>query len=420
MDKKVSELTVMIYDNGSSVELARTLAKQVKKVYYFVEWRQTGFPDEILLNVGANFPEFERVNNTDDYEDIVDLWIFTDIFHGGMQERLRRAGKAVFGSGFAEELEMYRDKLKTVLKKQGLPVADYAILKGTDELAEYLKKHEDQYIKIDIIRGKTETWHSTNYKVAEPKITDLSRSMIMKYNYKYLSEDELPNMPEAGIDTYYVGGKHPNMVLAGIELKDCAYQSRMVKYDDLPKELTIVNDKMADVFEYFKLLGAVSTEVRISDKHESYLGDLTMRAGFPPSFTQMYAWKNLAEIFWETANGRIVEPEFDDEYYVELIIKSSWGESEDLPVYIPDDIRENVKLKYCTIINNQLVCLPQVWKISEIGSIVTSGKTLKEATEKAIEISKKIEGLELSFPIDKLDAGEKEIDQMEKLKINFF
>ena len=99
--KKVSELVVMIVGSGSDVEVARTLAKQVKKVYYFCEWRQTGFPDEILMNVGANFPEFEKVLNTDDYEDEVDLWVFTDILYGAMQERLRRAGKKVYGTGYA-------------------------------------------------------------------------------------------------------------------------------------------------------------------------------------------------------------------------------------------------------------------------------------------------------------------------------
>lgn len=417
---ETKDITVFIFDNGASVELARTLSKQVKKVYYFCEWRQTGFPDEIMLSIGANFPEFTRVNNWTDYIDEVDLWIFTDILHGAEQEYLRKIGKKVYGCGYSEELEMYRDKLKELLQARGLPVAPYANLTGTDELSEYLKKHDDQHIKINILRGRTETWEAEKFEIIEPKITDLSRSMIMKYQYKYLSEDDLPDMPELGIDTYYVGRQHPKVVMAGIEKpKDVAYQCRMIEYDKLPKELTIVNDKLADAFEYFGLKGSVSTEVRISDKHESYLIDLSMRQGFPPSFTQMYAWNNLAEIFWGVANGQVVEPEYEFEYYVEVEMLSSWAENEDFIIYIPDEIRENVKVKYCTIINDKLVCLPQVWKIKEVGSIVAGGKTLEEAKKKVVEIAEKVKGLELNIPVNRLEEGEKEIEQMEKMKINF-
>jgi phosphoribosylamine-glycine ligase len=411
----------MVLGNGSDVEVARTLAKQVKKVYYFCEWRQTGFPDEILMTVGANFPEFEKILNTDDYEEETDLFVFTDNLYGAMQERLRRAGKKVYGTGYASELEEDRIGLKKILKKQGLPISPYAVLTGTEELSEYLKKHDNQYIKINIIRGRTETWHAESYKIVEPKITDLSQSMIMKYQYKYLSEDELPHMPEEGIDTYYVGGKHPKVVMAGIEMpKDVAYQCRMIEYNKLPKELTIVNDKLEEVFDYYDLKGPVSTEVRISDKHESFLGDLTMRFGNPPAFTQLLAWTNLAEIFWGVANGEIVEPEYDFEYFVEVEMNSDWGANEDMVIYIPDDVRENVKLKYCTIINKELVCLPQVWKIPQVGSIVAGGKTLEEARKKVAEIAKKIKGLELKIPIDDLMKSEDEIKQMTEMKINFF
>jgi len=413
---------VTIVDNGASVELAILFVPFFKKVNYFCEWRFIGLPDTRLLFIGQNIPGVTRIDNTDDYEDETDLFVFTDVFYGAMQERLRKKGKLVYGSGLGEQMETQRIKMKELLTALGLPVAPYVVKKGIDKLSPYLEDKTDKWIKVEQLRGAAESWHFESFEINEPELHSLADDIIMKVLLNQVVEDPLDEegMVEIGCDPYTARGKFPKKILCGLELKDCAYLSRMVDYNKAPKDITSVNDALSETFAGFNYLGGFSTEIRVGEKHTPHLTDFTARNGFPPSFTQMYAWKNLAMIYYKIASGEMIEPEFEDEYYCELIMKSEWVKEKPLAVYIPDKYRKNVKLKYMVMINGIPYILPQFIPVEEFGSIVTSGRSPEDAAEKAKAIAKEIKAIDIKFPIDKIDKGFGEIKKLDKLGINFF
>ena len=59
----VNETTVLIYDNGSAVELARMFVGRFKKVYYFTPFTQSGFPDFNPRFIGEVIKGLDKVEH---------------------------------------------------------------------------------------------------------------------------------------------------------------------------------------------------------------------------------------------------------------------------------------------------------------------------------------------------------------------
>ena len=423
----------LIIDNGSSVELARRLVPFFDQVYYYSEWKQGGFPHSKNYQVGVGIPGVTRVKNLDEYilANIVakeqgkplpiSLFIFTDVYNGDKQVLLDHFGFNVFGSRYGEELELDRDGLKKLLKHLGLPVGPYKSLKGLDAVADYLKTHENQYIKLSTFRGDTETFAALNFKDRENYIDSLKADLgALKNQLSFMSEDELPDMIEVGVDLQVCDGKYPEVIMGGVEIKDCGYASIIKPYREFPKEITIVTDKLAPTFKHFNYRGNFSNEIRIGKDKQPYLMDSTTRNGNPPEFTQMFAYENLAETYMQTAMGNPVSPKSKFKYYCELIIKSAWGEKNEQYVEIDEKFRDNFFFKNLTIIDNEMYIIPHQIGMQECGSVVAGGNTIDEAFAAVEKIGKELKGSELSIPFDKIDNMHKEMEEMDKLGLNFF
>src|SRR5271165_2805875 len=135
----LSRLTCMVADLGLFAETAAVLARSFAKVYYYVP-AQTGFKKITKARIGYGIEGIELVDSLFQIPiDQVDLYVFTDLYMGWEQTHLRSLGKAVWGSGLGEKMELDRGWMKERMKSLGLPVGPWKRIRGMDALREHLK-----------------------------------------------------------------------------------------------------------------------------------------------------------------------------------------------------------------------------------------------------------------------------------------
>jgi len=418
-NKPYGDKTVMVCDNGLSVELAILLSKSYGKVYYYCPWKQSGYPKIEQYWIGRGINNIESIEDMWDHFGDTDLFYFTDIFDGDVQIHLQSLGKLVYGTRNAQCLETNRVLLKDTNKQLGLPVIPYEIVNGIDNLRKYLQSHDNTWIKISsTFRGSMETFKSENYELTKPYLDQLEVSLgPISQILQFLVEDHVQTKVEAGIDTWFVNGEYPKEVFAGIEIKNKGYISRILPYNDIPNVIKQVNDKYASVLNKYGVRGQFSTEVRIDDKLNGYFTDATMRNPYPPSNLMWYQIQNWDDIIWNVASGNQCNPKFTDPYGVELSLTSTWAKTNWLAVSIPPQFRDNVKIYNLTYINNKPYVIPNC---DAIGSVVATGKSIQEAIDKCLHIADQVNGWQIDYPEYAIKKAKEEINEMDNLKINFF
>ncbi len=416
----LKDKTLMIYDYGTFFPLAQRLAKDFKKVYYYCVWKSS-FPTIDAALIGEGYEGVERVLNFWDYVDETDYFLFPDILDGDLQAYLRGMGKKVFGSGKGEELEMYRDDTKKLLKKLGLNVNNYVVIKGMDKLREYIKHHKDVYVKFDIYRGTAETFHAPSYPDIELYLDEVEHRLgIKKYIQEFLVEDALNDCVEIGYDGYCIKGEYPNKTIVGIEIKGVAYIGIVKDYDKFPKEITRFNDKIAKTLKNYDYAGFMSTEVRVNKQHKDYMVDFTARAGSPPSEIYQNMYTNLAEIIAMGAEGKVVEPVIKYKYGGQLQMHCDALEHGQVMIDFPKEIEDNVKLRCSAKINGHTYVLPQPEGGTCVGSLVAMGNSIDEVFNKLKDYASKISCKGLDIEYDALNKITSEIKQMKDYGINIF
>ena len=136
------------------------------------------------------------------------------------------------------------------------------------------------------------------------------------------------------------------------------------------------------------------------------------RSGSPPSELFINMYDNLADIIWEGAHGNCIDPIVKHPYGIQAIIKSDWGEKHWQVIQVPDKIKDNVKFKYLTKINDETYVVPQNNEHGEIGALVATGDTLQEAIDKINEYADQVKGYQLDICIDAIDSGLKELEKL--------
>jgi hypothetical protein len=406
--------TALVIDNGIFVEFARRLAEDFGRVLYFAPWA-TGYPTSRGLLIGAGDETYERIDDFWPYveDDSVDIYVFPDCYEGGLQSYLRSAGKRVWGCGLGAELELDRPKAKDILAKAGIPIGDYKEIVGLDALRKYLKTHEDAWIKINSTRGDMETFHAPTYEKIEPRLDELEHTLGAKKKImRFVVEAGIPDAIEAGYDGFTIDGKFPKVGITGIEVKDKGYVGRTTKYKDIPPEVRAVNDALVPNFKGYTYRGFFSSEVRISKDGKGYPIDLTARAGSPPSELYQNMIENLGEIIWYGAEGILVEPEYVAPWGAEVLLHSDWADKNWAHIHFPDDLRRNIKLRNYTIIEGEHYIVPQLCGMPEVGAVVATGKTAKQAIEEAKRIAALVEGYYLEAPIEAMDEAIEDLNKV--------
>jgi hypothetical protein len=408
-----SNKTVLIVDNGLFTELAVTLSKSFGRVLYFFPW-MGAFPKSNSMMIGTGIPGVERIRNFWDYTDEADLIVFPDIYAGDWQKQLVSQGKRVWGSRDGDELELYRKESKEHLKKIGLDIGKYAIIKGLDDLRKHLKDHKKQYVKVSTTRGDFETFYAKTYKLIEPRLDELELMLgAKKKGMEFIVEDAIEDAVEIGYDGFTVDGQFPNQSMCGIEIKDMGYVGYFKDYKDMPKQVIEVNSKISPTLKEYEYKNFFCCEMRITRDGTPWIIDPMTRFGSPPSELIMNMYTNLDEILWMGAEGVCVDPIPEAKFGAELLIHSTWADKNWQAVDFPMEIRDNIKFRNLTIIDGRYYVVPQSVGLPEIGAVVATGNTEKEAIDKVKELATQIEGYSIETYPDSLDkAGE----EKEKLK----
>lgn len=404
----LTDKTACVVDNGLFAELAVTLGKSFRHVYYLGSW-VTSFPRSNALTIGEGLPNVSRINDIWSVLDEVDLFVFPDVYQGQLQRYLRGLGKRVWGSGIAESLEFKRGGSKQWLQELGLPVGEYKVVNGLKDLRSYLQRRDGVLYVKSSTRGDMETFkvEAGGYRLIEPRLDELEHILgAKKFDYEFLVEEHIEAAAEVGYDGFTIDGQWPKSSLFGVEAKDTGYVGKVMPAVSLPQSLAYVNDKLSGLFEELSYRGFWSSEVRVGkDDGIPYLIDPCCRMASPPGELYLYLIENLSEIIWAGADGELIQPEFKYEYAAQLVLKSDWAQYGWQPIEFPAELREHVKIHYLTVKNGRFYFVPQQIPIPEIGAVVAGGDTLDEAIESCIEIAEQVKGYDIKFEAASLEQA---------------
>lgn len=377
--KETSEITACVVDHGIFLPIARRLAREYRKVYYFTPYEKS-FPT-VRDVIGDGFEDIERVDSPWSVKGECDLFVFPDIGFSGMQLELISQGMPVWGPRDADSLEIQRGSFLRALMDTTLPVPPYRTCKGIEELQEVIRSEKDKFIKISRFRGDWETFHWRSWE--QDKLELAARAVKLgpwADAITFYVFDKIETSIEDGCDAYCIGGRFPKLIIHGMEAKDRAYLGTFQPFDDLPEEMWCVNDAFGAILARYDYRAFFSTEVRITEDKKSYFIDPTLRAGSPPSQVMCEMIANLGEIVWHGANGKLLDPWPAAKFGVQGIITAKADPRGWRVVQLPDELEQWAKFGMCSKLNG-CYCFPPETDGSDtsIGWLVGIGDTIEEA-----------------------------------------
>lgn len=405
----------LVYDQGLFLSLAETLAPHFGKVGYFCPWEDQ-FVRGTKVRIGHGIPGIERVLDFWGSLDDWDLFVFPDVNHGGLQVDLAdNRGKRVWGSRYGEDYELYRRETKELFSEYGFSIGDYAVIYGLSNLREYLKKHDNVYVKCSLTRGDFESFHAPNYEAVKHTLDRFAVMWGEAQEYvEFIVEHAIIDAVEIGYDGYSVDGKFPSLACIGLEVKDKGYVGHMRPVAEQPEPILDVNRRMAPILAKDRYRNFFAVETRITKDGKPWVIDPCCRMGSPPGELLQNLYTNLHEIFWEGSGGNLVDPVPENEWGAELIIHASEADAQWMHIQVPDKYVRNVKLRNASQFGDKKCTMPQGHKLPEIGAVVATGSTMEEAFEKCGEIAKEIVGYRMEYFDDCFEEAQDELKKFEE------
>lgn len=399
----LSDKSVCVVDSGVFQEIARSLSRTFAQVYYTSPW-VADYPSSYKTELGEGFPNFERVNDIWEIVDDVDLFVFTDLHQGTLQEYLQAQGKRVFGSRNGDELECDRTTAKAHFAKLGIPQAPYEVVVGMDALRSYIQSRgsDKLWIKINRTRGDTETFGVEGYDLCKNRL-DLMEAEYgpIAERREFIVEDNLPETLEIAIDTYCIDGTYPTKAMLGVEQKDQGYVCCVKPWADMPLALRGIYDAISPDLQLYQYRNLFALESLVG-ANGLWLADPCCRFGSPVSELELDLIANLPEIMWQGAIGTMVEPQYKAKFGCEVLIKSSWSPERPMLIQFPQEYRNQIKLRYAAQFGNETWILPQN-SGEEVGAIVAYGNSLEDCMAEVSEIGKQVKGTQLSVTTGSMD-----------------
>lgn len=391
----VSRKTVLLYDASASyVHVAESVVGQFANVLYFSPWEK-GFSVARDFLPGMGLDGIEKVPDFFDALERTDLVVFTDVAMPGLQEYVRAQGMPVFGSGRAAVLERDRWKLKQTLQTAGIDYSEGFLIHGLDTLRRLLQRQDDLYIKFSYFRGDVETYHHRTYAQSQKKLAEWQLALGPYAEVAdFIVEPPIQSnrCVEVGIDPPFVcDGIFPSRYLWGYEDKDAGYLGTTLV---LPERLQAVADKLSMVLGEYGYRGPLSTETRECDDDASYVIDLSCRFPEPPSSVHSFLATNWGEMMYGAAIGQPVEPEYEADYAVEIVLRSEAGAEHPLAIEVgrPDRVRLH---GHCRINGVDYAVSPS--ELREMGAACGYADNLSDATEEALDAAESVKGDEVEF-----------------------
>jgi hypothetical protein len=410
----------LVIDHGIFTSFAKRLG-EMHEVYYFVPYADRSFPKHGPAMVGDGIEGVERVEDMWRLVDEVDFIVFPDVGFYQLQEWLRSRGYKVWGAGLGEKLEVQRWRAKETMKSLGLPVGRCELVTGMSNLRSYLEENEDVYVKISGFRGLAETFHSKNWKTAEPRMNELWDHLGGACEvFPFVVEHKVESVVEAGYDGFCIDGKFPSTCLTGVEIKDKGYLGAIRDYSKLSDPVRIVNEKLAPFLAEAEYRQWFSTEIRVTEDNTPYLIDLTTRCPAPPSALYWEMIENVGDIVEGGAYGDLVEPEWRHKYGALAIITSDFAAERWCPVSNDPEVDQWIKWRNYANIEGQGYIIPTDGvKMIEIGDCIGVGDTMEEAINACKDHAESVDGFNVVVNTDSLIDGLDEITKAEEHGIIF-
>lgn len=411
-----SKKSCLVCDNGLFCGLAERLARDFGKVYYWSPWVRANV-NQVEMRVGMGLPGVERIDYWEpllEEEDL--LWVFPDCYYGPMQVMLVKLDKRVWGSRMAEELELYREASKKHLKSLGIPIGKYTEIVGTEAMRRHSKANKKQRFKRSFTRGDMETQNAPRYELVEDWITSLEHKLgPEKFETRFLSEESIEDAIEIGYDGPTVHGDYPKQAFWGIEYpKSQCYIGRVTAFDKMPSQITDNLRKIAPTLEEYEACTWFGFETRVTKDGTPWVIDPLARLGNPPGSLVTWKCRNIADVFWQGAEGVCVDPDYEEPWGVQLQVHCPKLKEMSIPVFYPKEVEENLVLVNSAVFGGTRYVLKLPEESTTIGAVIATGKTMSEAVEKAREIAKQVEGLDLEIATEVLDEGMKEVGRLEE------
>lgn len=411
----LNDKSILVYDYGLCLEIARKLAEKFGKVFYYVPW-QDAFPtlNKSLIGLGFEDEGIFKVNSFWDYVDDVDLIATFDTYSQDIFEYLKSKGYKVFAPGFGEWIENDRLFGRQIQAQVGLPVQQSTKITGVENLREYLKNNPDVYVKLNSFRGLIETFYSKDYESSEVFLDYISEKLGQaKDRIDFLVEKKIDGL-EPGYDGFVVDGQYPNYGLFAYEKKGSGYIASVQKYQDIPEPIKIINDKLAKFFKDNKIRSFFSTEVIVTKEREGYLIDPTVRSPMPvPTAVQLEIYDNIPEFIYEAGvNGKLIDLEPKYRYGGGVALDSDWANDNWMEIIIKDkDILPYVKFRRVIKKDNRFFAVPG---FSSVCSVIGLGDSVDEVINQVNERLDYISGFELQKNTTGLMSIKEDIEKGEK------
>lgn len=411
----LSTKSATVVDNGAFLETAVMLARSFGKVNYVTPW-VNAFPRSNDMMIGKGIPGINRIGSVFEVIDETDLFVFPDVGDGPLQIHLESLGKRVWGSRMGEELEFNREKTKKYLTKIGLDVGEYESIKGTDDLREFLKDNKNQWVKVDKFRGDFETFHSPTYRQVETRIDEIEQILgVRKHSTRFTVEENISDAVEIAFDGYTVDGQFPKHSVCGIEIKDAGYVGKYIPYDKVPEPLRNINDKLAPALKGYRYRNWFACEARITEDHKAWIIDPCCRSSSPPGDMLLNMYTNLAEVFWEGADGKLVEPEVAGKWCAEILVHFGGDGKAWRSVEFPEEIRDHIKLRSAARIDGRYYMIPMITGPQMVGAACGIGDTMGAAIEQAKEYAEQVKGYLFACEPHSLDQAAEELKKLDSL-----
>jgi hypothetical protein len=141
--------------------------------------------------------------------------------------------------------------------------------------------------------------------------------------------------------------------------------------------------------------------------------------GSPPGELYQEMFTNLADIIWNGAEGKLVDPISKGVYGAELLIHSEWADKNWQAVGFPQEMRDHIKFRNLTIINGEYYVVPQYVGLPELGAVWAVAMTMDDAVEQVKEYAKQVQGFYVDVFPDCLDQAQDEIDKLKDFGIEW-
>jgi hypothetical protein len=413
----IEDVTCCVVTTGLFQDMADVMARDCRKVYLWNP-ETRAYPSVYQECIGDGFDSYEKIRDFWPLLDQIQLFCFPDIGMAGLQNYLKHAGKAVWGSGFGDQLELGREFFLERLAEWGLEVPEHTVVNGWDNLEKFLRDKEDYYIKISRFRGDMETHH---WRSPDQDIDWLAALRVqlgpLAEEVRFLCFPSIETELEIGGDTYSVDGAWPELMLNGVETKDKTYFSKVTPIGQMPKQVQKVIFSVTDYLESVQYRNQISFEIRVKGDKFFWI-DATQRGGRPSTGTQHLIWRNFPEIVWEGANGILVEPEPIAEYSIETAITSKREPGAWERVPLPEELEGIARFNTCCKVDGVYAFPPSEFNASEIGWLVAIGDSPLEV----VELQKTLADLlpdGLSADVESLASSIKVIEEMHEQGIPF-